>query len=220
MSGTCSLLVTPSPSGKKFRSLRAVREYLSSQDDIQALSSDGTCSDIQKACDVTTADIHSGISPAITGSLSNHVTTVCSSAAFATCSELSIPHGTTAGVCTISSDASLQPTCSSSVEADQDPHPVCVNNQVCVNELIADPCQTRASTAACSSSTTSSPYFPAGGRRKVLDQSQPLLACSKSASLKYVPPPSPFGLIQESLFYDPWMLLVATIFLNKTNGTS
>ena len=36
--------------------------------------------------------------------------------------------------------------------------------------------------------------------------------------LKYVPPKSPFNLIQEQLYADPWKLLVATIFLNKTGG--
>ncbi|GFO15651.1 methyl-cpg-binding domain protein 4 [Plakobranchus ocellatus] len=34
----------------------------------------------------------------------------------------------------------------------------------------------------------------------------------------WVPPKSPFFLVQESLFHDPWKLLVATIFLNKTSG--
>ncbi|XP_027874227.1 methyl-CpG-binding domain protein 4 isoform X2 [Xiphophorus couchianus] len=35
---------------------------------------------------------------------------------------------------------------------------------------------------------------------------------------KWTPPRSPFNLIQETLFHDPWKLLVATIFLNKTSG--
>ncbi|CAG5124398.1 unnamed protein product [Candidula unifasciata] len=35
---------------------------------------------------------------------------------------------------------------------------------------------------------------------------------------KWIPPRSPFCLVQESLFHDPWKLLVATIFLNKTTG--
>ncbi|CAL1526542.1 unnamed protein product [Lymnaea stagnalis] len=35
---------------------------------------------------------------------------------------------------------------------------------------------------------------------------------------KWIPPRSPFCLVQESLFHDPWKLLVATIFLNKTSG--
>ncbi|XP_054901994.1 methyl-CpG-binding domain protein 4 isoform X1 [Poeciliopsis prolifica] len=35
---------------------------------------------------------------------------------------------------------------------------------------------------------------------------------------KWTPPQSPFNLIQETLFHDPWKLLVATIFLNKTSG--
>ncbi|GFS02244.1 methyl-CpG-binding domain protein 4 [Elysia marginata] len=34
----------------------------------------------------------------------------------------------------------------------------------------------------------------------------------------WVPPKSPFFLVQESLFHDPWKLLVATIFLNKTSA--
>uniref|UniRef100_A0A3Q3XMQ5 Methyl-CpG-binding domain protein 4 n=1 Tax=Mola mola TaxID=94237 RepID=A0A3Q3XMQ5_MOLML len=33
---------------------------------------------------------------------------------------------------------------------------------------------------------------------------------------KWTPPRSPYNLVQETLFHDPWKLLVATIFLNKT----
>jgi hypothetical protein len=40
----------------------------------------------------------------------------------------------------------------------------------------------------------------------------------KFYSLKYTPPKSPFNLIQEELYTDPWKLLVATIFLNRTGG--
>uniref|UniRef100_UPI0037E96F07 methyl-CpG-binding domain protein 4 n=1 Tax=Semicossyphus pulcher TaxID=241346 RepID=UPI0037E96F07 len=35
---------------------------------------------------------------------------------------------------------------------------------------------------------------------------------------KWTPPRSPYNLVQETLFHDPWKLLVATIFLNKTSG--
>ncbi|CAL9702593.1 unnamed protein product [Knipowitschia caucasica] len=57
-----------------------------------------------------------------------------------------------------------------------------------------------------------SPYFskanirdwPRSPRRKVFK--------------KWTPPRSPFNLVQETLFHDPWKLLVATIFLNKTSG--
>lgn len=35
----------------------------------------------------------------------------------------------------------------------------------------------------------------------------------------YIPPASPFNLIQEELHDDPWKVLVATIFLNRTAGT-
>ena len=36
--------------------------------------------------------------------------------------------------------------------------------------------------------------------------------------VNWVPPKSPYGLVQEILFHDPWKLLIATIFLNKTTG--
>ncbi|XP_067159646.1 methyl-CpG-binding domain protein 4 isoform X2 [Apteryx mantelli] len=51
-----------------------------------------------------------------------------------------------------------------------------------------------------------SPYFstPSPPRRK--------------AFRKWTPPRSPFNLVQETLFHDPWKLLIATIFLNKTSG--
>lgn len=57
-----------------------------------------------------------------------------------------------------------------------------------------------------------SPYFsgksirdcPSPPRRKVFK--------------KWTPPRSPYNLVQETLFHDPWKLLVATIFLNKTSG--
>ncbi|XP_075289332.1 methyl-CpG-binding domain protein 4 isoform X2 [Opisthocomus hoazin] len=51
-----------------------------------------------------------------------------------------------------------------------------------------------------------SPYFstPSPPRRKVFR--------------KWTPPRSPFNLVQETLFHDPWKLLIATIFLNKTSG--
>lgn len=42
---------------------------------------------------------------------------------------------------------------------------------------------------------------------------------SKSKSFSnWIPPKSPYNLIQESLFHDPWKLLIATIFLNRTTG--
>ena len=34
----------------------------------------------------------------------------------------------------------------------------------------------------------------------------------------FAPPKSPYGLIQEDLFEDPWKLLIATIFLQRTTG--
>ncbi|XP_005387143.1 PREDICTED: methyl-CpG-binding domain protein 4 [Chinchilla lanigera] len=40
----------------------------------------------------------------------------------------------------------------------------------------------------------------------------------RKAFKKWTPPRSPFNLIQETLFHDPWKLLIATIFLNRTSG--
>ncbi|XP_069502309.1 methyl-CpG-binding domain protein 4 [Ambystoma mexicanum] len=40
----------------------------------------------------------------------------------------------------------------------------------------------------------------------------------RKAFCKWTPPRSPFNLVQETLFHDPWKLLIATIFLNKTSG--
>nr|XP_006132890.1 methyl-CpG-binding domain protein 4 isoform X2 [Pelodiscus sinensis] len=40
----------------------------------------------------------------------------------------------------------------------------------------------------------------------------------RKAFRKWTPPRSPFNLVQEILFHDPWKLLIATIFLNKTSG--
>lgn len=37
---------------------------------------------------------------------------------------------------------------------------------------------------------------------------------------KWVPPRSPFNLLQETFYHDPWQLLIATIFLTKTPGIS
>lgn len=47
--------------------------------------------------------------------------------------------------------------------------------------------------------------------------------CNKSTfkmnlMTKWTPPRSPFNLVQEHLYHDPWQLLVATIFLNRTQG--
>ncbi|XP_052030576.1 methyl-CpG-binding domain protein 4 isoform X4 [Apodemus sylvaticus] len=40
----------------------------------------------------------------------------------------------------------------------------------------------------------------------------------RKAFKKWTPPRSPFNLVQEILFHDPWKLLIATIFLNRTSG--
>ncbi|KAM3617021.1 uncharacterized protein V6R79_001186 [Siganus canaliculatus] len=57
-----------------------------------------------------------------------------------------------------------------------------------------------------------SPYFCRKSPRD--DLSPP----RRKAFKKWTPPRSPYNLVQETLFHDPWKLLVATVFLNKTSG--
>ncbi|XP_054464765.1 methyl-CpG-binding domain protein 4 [Anoplopoma fimbria] len=57
-----------------------------------------------------------------------------------------------------------------------------------------------------------SPYF---SRKPCRDGLSPP---RRKAFRKWTPPRSPYNLVQETLFHDPWKLLVATIFLNKTSG--
>ncbi|XP_071780709.2 methyl-CpG-binding domain protein 4 [Centroberyx gerrardi] len=57
-----------------------------------------------------------------------------------------------------------------------------------------------------------SPYFSGKSQRDGLSPPR------RKAFKKWTPPRSPFNLVQETLFHDPWKLLVATIFLNKTSG--
>ena len=74
-----------------------------------------------------------------------------------------------------------------------------------------------------------SPYFHSGSKKRKRRET----ATSKKTSpppsdgkrtprhLDYpdfVPPTSPHGLVQEQLFREPWKLLIATIFLNRTSG--
>jgi len=53
-----------------------------------------------------------------------------------------------------------------------------------------------------------SPYFPLSKAKQPRHLLYP----------DYTPPSSPFNLIQEELHSDPWKVLVATIFLNRTAG--
>ncbi|KAK7481797.1 hypothetical protein BaRGS_00026944 [Batillaria attramentaria] len=57
-----------------------------------------------------------------------------------------------------------------------------------------------------------SPYFKTNGAPPRMPRPQ------LRRDEKWTPPRSPFNLIQESLFHDPWKLLIATIFLNKTKA--
>ncbi|XP_042896108.1 methyl-CpG-binding domain protein 4 [Parasteatoda tepidariorum] len=58
-----------------------------------------------------------------------------------------------------------------------------------------------------------SPYFRS--RKQKLLESVP---CFFRTLSKWDPPRSPYNLIQEDLYHDPWKMLVATICLQKTTG--
>lgn len=53
-----------------------------------------------------------------------------------------------------------------------------------------------------------SPYFKAAGHSLGI----------RIGSRPWVPPRSPYNLVQEKLYQDPWKVLIATIFLNRTTG--
>lgn len=57
-----------------------------------------------------------------------------------------------------------------------------------------------------------SPYFSNKITKEALSPPR------RKAFRKWTPPRSPFNLVQETLFHDPWKLLIATIFLNKTSA--
>ncbi|KAM9475540.1 uncharacterized protein mbd4 isoform 2-T2 [Clarias gariepinus] len=85
------------------------------------------------------------------------------------------------------------------------------NSQKIVRSSISSPVRNTQNRAKLhSEKRTTSPYF----KRKNDGLSPP----KRKAFRKWTPPRSPFKLVQETLFHDPWKLLVATIFLNRTNG--
>ncbi|XP_053544937.1 methyl-CpG-binding domain protein 4 isoform X2 [Bombina bombina] len=57
-----------------------------------------------------------------------------------------------------------------------------------------------------------SPYFSTKAVKEAMERPK------RKAFSKWTPPRSPYNLVQETLFHDPWKLLVSTIFLNKTSG--
>ena len=58
-----------------------------------------------------------------------------------------------------------------------------------------------------------------GKKASCISAEQPILRCHKHLEYpNFVPPKSPFNLVQESLWQEPWKLLIATIFLNRTTG--
>ena len=80
----------------------------------------------------------------------------------------------------------------------------------------------------------SSPYFPQASKkhsvRKAVKSATTGTSTASTPTTKktphhldypdFVPPSSPYGLVQEQLHREPWKLLVATIFLNRTTGKS
>jgi methyl-CpG-binding domain protein 4 len=60
-----------------------------------------------------------------------------------------------------------------------------------------------------------SPYF-AGPKPQLTPELASL--CRQLRAKDWIPPVSPFHLVQEKLYREPWKLLIATIFLQKTTG--
>lgn len=46
----------------------------------------------------------------------------------------------------------------------------------------------------------------------------PYFDTPSASGTQWIPPRSPYALIQEDLFHNPWQLLIATIFLTKVTG--
>ena len=72
---------------------------------------------------------------------------------------------------------------------------------------------------------TTSPYFHSAATKKntaALPEKPPNSEHKRTPRhLDYpdfVPPSSPHGLVQEQLYKEPWKMLIATIFLNRTTG--
>lgn len=76
--------------------------------------------------------------------------------------------------------------------------------------------------------TRASPYFSQPASDELADNdkkpSKPRLSGGRNKRPRhlqypdFVPPISPYNLVQEQLYSEPWKLLIATIFLNRTTG--
>jgi hypothetical protein len=63
-----------------------------------------------------------------------------------------------------------------------------------------------------------SPFFAAKQPAAKPTPKRAAAATTKRADGSWEPPPSPYGLLQETLYRDPWRVLVACILLNKTTS--
>ncbi|XP_034231526.1 uncharacterized protein LOC117639756 [Thrips palmi] len=61
-----------------------------------------------------------------------------------------------------------------------------------------------------------SPYFSSDAN--IVEQPVSSAGRKREKNSDSAPPRSPFNLIQEDLFHDPWQMLISTIFLNSTSG--
>uniref|UniRef100_A0A8C3P3S8 Methyl-CpG-binding domain protein 4 n=1 Tax=Cyanoderma ruficeps TaxID=181631 RepID=A0A8C3P3S8_9PASS len=129
------------------------------------------------------------------------------------------------GLCPSDTPAARSEEKSSRLETGKVPHPGHLGRQNVKSgtEVDAEPWDRRSFPAAGMSPEESvpqtqvqrrktSPYFSSKYSKEVLSPPR------RKALRKWTPPRSPFNLIQETLFHDPWKLLIATIFLNKTSG--
>ncbi|XP_067907443.1 methyl-CpG-binding domain protein 4 isoform X2 [Heterodontus francisci] len=85
-------------------------------------------------------------------------------------------------------------------------------------KLGMSPSQTHFSKSGITCEISDSGTNDSDGNRFTLLKTQASSPPRRKAFAKWIPPRSPFILVQETLFHDPWKLLVATILLNKTTG--
>ncbi|KAK2899114.1 hypothetical protein QQF64_031422 [Cirrhinus molitorella] len=104
------------------------------------------------------------------------------------------------------SSANQQQKSSEMKEGPEDEHTTSLTHMACVSPSRS----TDSGLKLFAEKRKTSPYF---SRRN-----DALSPPKRKAFRKWTPPRSPFNLVQETLFHDPWKLLVATIFLNKTSG--
>ncbi|TKS77781.1 Methyl-CpG-binding domain protein 4 [Collichthys lucidus] len=101
-------------------------------------------------------------------------------------------------------------------KGDNEPNSETVEEEVLLPDITSGGCtrvrESQNKSKSIEDKRKTSPYFSRKLAKDVLSPPR------RKVFKKWTPPRSPYNLVQETLFHDPWKLLVATIFLNKTSG--